>query len=1440
MDVDGRPRYRTGVIPNRMSGLSWWRLAMRWAGLALAVVSIAVATARAVGAVADEVAVDDDFNVLPAGLMAEYHGGSNFAGPPRRRIDADIAFDWGRASPDPRVPAGLFSVRWRGRLFVRIPGTYHFHLFQAGRSRLSIGPMSLDADNPSAGWTKSDAIELDFGYQTLTLEYRTSEVGGRVGLYWSGPGFELEPVPGRVLFHDKTPTGVTQSARGHDLVRAYRCDHCHSIRSDGRSAPAPALTHIKGTLEPAWLRNWLASPTKVLAHARMPDFALADDEVDAIAAYLTARSETFNPPRPGRKKGDAASGERLFVSRGCLACHTIDSIGTEGSFSGGDLSRVATKRSPATLRRWLSDPAAINVDHRMPTFKLSREEIEHLVVYLSGLGDRPATNNDRRRSVVNEALVERGRRLIADAKCSACHRIPDFAAQATYAKPLHGRRSIDWAQSCVGEPERRTSRPGYRLDEDDRRAIRAYIEELPAEPFTPSPFARGADLMRRRNCLACHPRGLSSGLVETAGEVSERHDELLGLSESLVPPALTSVGDKLLRPYLEQAVGGDVPRRLAWLKVDMPRFNHAPEERAAIVDYLIAHDRIPSTAIDADSPSPDAGAQLVAGQDLVGRGFSCTACHRVGPYEPKDLALATRGSDLVGLGRRMRRSWFHRWMHGPLRITPGVEMPAYTDAAPGILDSRLDPQLDAMWTALNDPAFVAPTMAGVVEQDLVVPPDGAAAIVRDVFANGPTDAGWTARGLAVGLNNRHNILIDLETFSVRKWWYGDFARQRTRGKTWFWESAGTTLFLADSPAPSLAVERDGRLQFPVRERQTVGWLTNWQRGNDGRDVSLRYELRFPHGLRLDVTETISPTLETADEQRTGWRHSIRVRGLPAGAGALWLHRGDGMQPDPADPRVATFDTPVGRGRLRRESATNTPSSRTGWRRLSDGRVPADTLAAALLIDAATGEGSGSVTWTIGLHLEAPPPVPVEPLPRVPESLDVLDGFDVVRLPLEDHIMPTGLDWRPDGTLVICSLRGDILLARDTDGDGMEDTLSQFADHLAAPFGVLVDGDDILVSHKPEVLRLIDGDGDGRAERSEVLGTGWGFTDNYHDWTVGLVRDAARNLYVVLGSDYQQNGRLPETTRYRGHALRIAPDGAVTSIASGLRFACGIAMNADGAIFVSDNQGEQNPFNEINHLIEGGFYGVPGLYDPRPTPESQPVSVQVRHPATRSVNGLVFVPLDSRQFREFAGHGLGCEYDLKALIRFSVQKVGDTYQGATYPFTRPMRSYDRSLRSRTEPQGLMGTMTAAFSPAGDLYVGTFLDSGWLGGTNRGAVVRIRRVGPIPTGIREVRAVSDGFTIEFTHPISAGRAADPNQYTVSAYRRIWKGGYATPDRDRHAPRIEHIVVADDARSVRIVLAKMEPGFVYDVAVKAISTDGKPLWPASAHYTLNVVPR
>ena len=130
-----------------------------------------------------------------------------------------------------------------------------------------------------------------------------------------------------------------------------------------------------------------------------------------------------------------------------------------------------------------------------------------------------------------------------------------------------------------------------------------------------------------------------------------------------------------------------------------------------------------------------------------------------------------------------------------------------------------------------------------------------------------------------------------------------------------------------------------------------------------------------------------------------------------------------------------------------------------------------------------------------------------------DEIASVPGYDGVRLPLDGKIMPTAITWTADGTLAFCSLQGQVYLAKDTDNDGVEDKLL-FEEGLAAPFGLIADGKDLIVSHKPELLRLRDTDGDGRADVREVIATGWGYSDNYHDWTHGIVRDSKGNLYMV--------------------------------------------------------------------------------------------------------------------------------------------------------------------------------------------------------------------------------------------------------------------------------------------------------------------------------------
>jgi len=52
---------------------------------------------------------------------------------------------------------------------------------------------------------------------------------------------------------------------------------------------------------------------------------------------------------------------------------------------GPDLTGVASRLDPETLRRRLEDPRSINPDSIMPNFGFSEDEIEDLVAYLETL-----------------------------------------------------------------------------------------------------------------------------------------------------------------------------------------------------------------------------------------------------------------------------------------------------------------------------------------------------------------------------------------------------------------------------------------------------------------------------------------------------------------------------------------------------------------------------------------------------------------------------------------------------------------------------------------------------------------------------------------------------------------------------------------------------------------------------------------------------------------------------------------------------------------------------------------------------------------------------------------------------------------------------------------------------------------------------------------------
>lgn len=1389
----------------------WTRVVRRSANLLL--LALAFIPAR----LAAQPAEDDDEDSRP-GLIAAYTAGEKTV----ERIDPDVQFVWEAASPDARLPAAPFSAHWTGKLLIRTEGKHAFHLFVHGEARVTLnGKTVVSGRREAPGWVAGEATEIDFGEQSIEVAYKRTGPKGALRLFWSSESFPTEPIPPQLLFHDDARPELDLIERGRDLYETHRCQACHRRENEAPVELAPALAGLPGAVERDWLIDWLVEPHGVASSARMPAFGFSRDEARAVAEYLVSPPNDAPLPRDAdlklpdgvdQEKEVARRGEILFRSLGCLACHTR---GTEGSASlqgGGDLTNVGRKRSAGWVFRLLQEPEKLNADHRMPVFKLADDERRSLALFLAGphsaVAKPPVPAGPR-----DAALLAAGKKLIEAARCSACHRLPGFETRTTDLPSLE-KPVGNWTKSCLAASDPNHSRPAYVLNDADQKAVRAFVESRVGRLAVDSPFAHGQRLIRRKGCLNCHPRDGGRGIAALAGAAARLDPDLAGQSEALVPPDLSAVGDKLRdEPLAAAIVGKQQTSRLPWLRVRMPRFEHSPAAAESLVAYFVGHDRIPDGAprsVEASESTADGGDPKSrdelrrAGQVLAGtRGFSCTACHKIAGHEPRNVALATRGSDLYLIGARMRPEFFVRWTRSPLRIIPGMEMPSFERSIAGILDAKLDRQLAALWEALNDRSAPPKLDTSTIEQVLAVAPGERARIVRDVFNVGdPLSPRFVPRAFAVGFENSVNLLFDLDGMALSHHWYGDFARQRASGKSWFWEPAAGRVVAAAANSPDIALRRRGDSQSPPviarKESGRFGRLVRYERGaladageNAGADQGVRIEYRLTFDLEsgpavVDVSELLVPTKDVHQSSRVACRRDVRVRPVPDGYDVVLRVPANGRQDGLYEPLATHTKTRV-----------------------------------------ATG-GSEYVHETSARDpVPAPPSLP---LPQIERVMSV-PGYDGVRLPLAASIMPTAITWTADGTLAFCSLKGQVFLARDSDGDGFEDSLTVFEEGLAAPYGLIADGKDLIVAHKPELLRLRDTDGDGRADVRELVADGWGYTEDYHDWTMGIVRDSRGNLYVGTGSDYAKRGRDREKSRWRGKVLRIDPAGTVTPLGHAFRYPTGLAITPDDQVFVSDNQGVQNTFNEINHLVAGASYGVPSLYEESPAAPATPPAIQVPHPWTRSVNGIFFLPRSSAP-AAFAGHGIGCEYDSRFLVRFTLQRVGDTYQGAVYPFSQPTAPGSRD--------GFIGTLCGAVSPQGDIYIGSIHDSGWLGGANVGDIVRLRPAGKLPAGIREIRAGTEMFTIFFTAAIDRTAAARPESYEIAGYTRKWQGAYATPDSGRHKLEVQSVDVARDGLSVTLHTPRQQTGYVYEITCGRIGPPDQPaLWPGIGHYTLNRLP-
>ena len=275
-----------------------------------------------------------------------------------------------------------------------------------------------------------------------------------------------------------TVKGAEKLTFGLSLIERAGCYGCHEIDAyEGLGARGPSLARVKDKLTPDWAFRWIEDPKAFRATAWMPSFfgqpnnstpemtARTEQEIHAMVSYLWDRAGGYEMV-PVPAGGEAARGEELVASVGCMACHQLpdsqepaaDRDTLRRQF-GPNFSGIGSKTTERWIYNWLRDPESYHAGTRMPNMRLTEQEAADVTAYLvtfrnDAYQPPPAVNEELVGEIVIGFLAKTappsvardqaagmdlgaklnyaGERLIRQYGCFGCHEIPGFEA----AKPI--------------------------------------------------------------------------------------------------------------------------------------------------------------------------------------------------------------------------------------------------------------------------------------------------------------------------------------------------------------------------------------------------------------------------------------------------------------------------------------------------------------------------------------------------------------------------------------------------------------------------------------------------------------------------------------------------------------------------------------------------------------------------------------------------------------------------------------------------------------------------------------------------------------------------------------------------------------------------------------------------------------------------------------------
>ena len=488
-----------------------------------------------------------------------------------------------------------------------------------------------------------------------------------------------------------------------------------------------------------------------------------------------------------------------------------------------------------------------------------------------------------------------------------------------------------------------------------------------------------------------------------------------------------------------------------------------------------------------------------------------------------------------------------------------------------------------------------------------------------------------------------------------------------------------------------------------------------------------------------------------------------------------------------------------------------------------------------------------------------------------------DYYRITTVPVPEgiHLEVGGVEVLPDGSVAVCTRRGDVWIVQNpTMRGGTRPLFQKFASGLHEPLGLVYLDGVLYTVQRGELTKLVDTDGDRVANIYQTI-YALPISTHYHEYAFGPVLTPDSSFFVTTNVAFgnQEWWRGESRVPWRGWTLKISQDGEMEPWATGMRSPAGPGL-IDGEFFYTDNQGDWVGSGGLWHVPKGAFIGHPAglrwtgeegsplklteeqfyakidkrqvakdgvylkpeniqdedpdfLYELREEfPELQLPAVILPHGILGISNSEVKVDQTGGKFGPFEGQVFIGDQGQSKIMRIVLEKVNGQYQGVAFDFRAGFQS---------------GVLRMDWDNQGNLFVGE-TNRGWgSAGTTNSGLEYVTWTGKTPFEMKTVNARPDGFEIEFTLPVAKEQAEDLDSYTGISYVYKYHAVYGSPQTNIEELKIKGVKVSEDGMKVRLVVDNLRQYHVHEIHAMGLRSqvNGDGLLHPSAYYTLNNIP-